>query len=216
MRPCKKRLPGVRPTRRLDRAARSLLLFIALSGCGPSGVYTWVDALSAADLATPNASKYVIEIGDLLNVRVYNQDAMSTRARVRPDGKISVPLLGDVDVKGRRPDETAKDLETRMKTLIVAPSIIVTVEEVQPLRVSVMGEVNRPGAYVVDAGSGVLHALALGGGLTEFAHNDRIFVLRAAPGGSPSRIRFTYEDLTQGAGKGAAFSLRSGDVVVAE
>jgi polysaccharide export outer membrane protein len=76
--------------------------------------------------------------------------------------------------------------------------------------------VNRPGSYVAEPGSGVLQALALGGGLTEFAHEDRLFVLRRAVGGSPSRIRFTYEGLTQGAGKGAAFSLRSGDVVVAE
>jgi polysaccharide biosynthesis/export protein len=199
------------------RASAALILsLLALSGCGPTGAYTWVDKLPAAELTSASAGAYVIDAGDLLSIRVYNQEAMSTRARVRPDGKISMPLIGDIEVRGRRPTDVAKDLEERMKTVIVAPAVTVTAEETQPLRISVLGEVNRPGAYVLEAGSGVLQALALGGGLTEFADDDRLFVLRSASGGATQRIRFTYEDLTQASGKGAAFSLRSGDVVFVE
>lgn len=215
MRAAKKLGLGVGRGRRADSVA--LLLFcLALSGCGPAGAYTWVDNLPASEFSATSAGGYVIETGDLLNIRVYNQDAMSTRARVRSDGKISIPLIGDVDVRGRKPTVVAKDLEDRMKSLIVTPAVIVAVEEVQPLRVSVIGEVSRPGAYVLEAGAGVLQALAMSGGLSEFADADRIFVLRTAPGGALWRVRFTYADLTQGIGKGATFSLRSGDVVVAE
>ncbi|HLM76519.1 MAG TPA: polysaccharide biosynthesis/export family protein [Polyangiaceae bacterium] len=193
-----------------------LALTAGLPACGPKGDYVWVDSLPPAQLSGPNPAEYSIEPGDMLNVRVYNQEAMSTRARVRPDGKIFIPLVGDVDVKGRRPADLAKDLEARMKSFIVAPSVAVTAEEVQPVRVSVIGEVTRPGSLDIQPGSGVLRALAMSGGLTEFADEDSIFVLRMAPNRSLQRIRFTYGDLTRGGGQGPAFTLRSGDVVVVE
>ena len=196
--------------------AASLLLSAGLPACGPKGDYVWVDKLPASQLSGPNPAEYAIEPGDMLNVRVYNQEAMSTRARVRPDGKIFIPLVGDVTVAGRRPAELARELESRMKSFIVAPSVTVTAEEVQPVRVSVIGEVTRPGALDLESGAGVLRALAMSGGLTEFADEDSIFVLRMAPNRSLQRIRFTYGDLTRGGGQGPAFTLRSGDVVVVE
>ncbi len=194
----------------------SLLLGLGLPACGSAGEYVWVDKLPAAQLSGTDAADYVIKPGDLLNIRVYNQEPMSTRARVRPDGKIFIPLVGDVSVLGRRPAELAKDLEGRMKSFIVAPSVAVTAEETQPVRVAVVGEVARPGSVDLEAGDGVLRALAISGGLTEFADEECIFVLREAPNQSPQRIRFTYENLTRGVGKGTAFSLRTGDVVVVE
>lgn len=196
-------------------AALLLLLGAGLSACGPAGEYVWVDKLPAAELSSPQPD-YTIKPGDLLNIRVYGQEAMSTRARVRPDGKVFIPLVGDVVVSGRRPAELARDLEGRMKSFIVAPSVAVTAEEMQPVRVAVVGEVARPGSVDLEAGDGILRALAVSGGLTEFADEDCIFVLRAAPNQSPQRIRFSYESLTRGVGKGTAFSLRTGDVVVVE
>src|SRR5688500_8567255 len=89
----------------------SLLLGLGLPACGSAGEYVWVDKLPAAQLSGTDAADYVIKPGDLLNIRVYNQEPMSTRARVRPDGKIFIPLVVDVEVKGRRPAELAKDLE---------------------------------------------------------------------------------------------------------
>jgi polysaccharide export outer membrane protein len=172
----------------------------------------WVDDVPASEFGgKPEA--YVINVGDLLNVRVYNQDAMSTRARVRPDGKIAVPLLGDIEARGRKPAELAKALEARLKEFVVAPAVIVTVEEAQPMLVSVIGEVARPGILTLEPTSGVLQALAGAGGVTDYANRDRIFVFRRSP---QLRIRFTYESLTRGEGKGAAFLLQQGDVVVVE
>lgn len=205
---------------RARSAAWWIAPFIALStglpACASAGEYVWVDTIPPAQLTGPDPGDYNIAPGDLLNIRVYNQEAMSTRARVRPDGKIFIPLVGDVDVKGRRPAELAKELEARMKSYIVAPSVAVTAEEVEPVHVSVIGEVARPGALEIQPGTGVLHALAMSGGITEFADEDSIFVLRKGTKGPPQRIRFTYEDLSRGAGKAPAFTLRPGDVVVVE
>jgi polysaccharide export outer membrane protein len=88
------------------------------------------------------------------------------------------------------------------------------VEETRPLTVPVLGEVAHPGQYALERGAGVLEALAAGGGLTEFAHRDRIFVLRRHP--VQVRIRSTFEALSRGQGRAAAFRLESGDVVVVE
>jgi len=159
---------------------------------------------------------YTIAAGDLLNVQVYDNAGMSAHARVRSDGRISLPLLNDVLVEGKAPYVVGHELEQTMKqqNLVLNPRVNVVVEESHPLRVSVLGAVARAGAYVVDPGAGVADALASAGGLTEFAHHDRIFVLRKTP--TPVRIRFSFDDLTAGTSKAAAFRLQSGDVVVAQ
>jgi polysaccharide export outer membrane protein len=193
-----------------------VLIALSLLGCGHAGSYVWIDDLPASQLADASTAEYTIDSGDMLNVRVLNQESMSTRARVRPDGKIFVPLIGDVVVKGRRPVELAKDLEARLKDFVVAPAVTITAEEVQPVRISVVGEVARPGVYSVEPGSGVLQALAVSGGMTDFADADHIFVLRRGTAQGTQRIRFTYDGLTRDPGKGAAFSLRSGDAVIVE
>ncbi len=97
--------------------------------------------------------------------------------------------------------------------------VTVLVQERLPLRVSVLGEVARPGAYDLTVGAGVLQALAAAGGLGTFAHDSGIYVLRPgywADAAAPARIRFRYSDLRQGRAPASAFRLRSGDVVVVE
>ncbi|MFT3768660.1 MAG: SLBB domain-containing protein [Minicystis sp.] len=106
--------------------------------------------------------------------------------------------------------------EARLKPFIVAPSVTVTLDEVQPARVSVLGEVTHPGVFVIPPGAGVLHALALAGGLTEFAGKDRVFVLRPRPRSAPLRVRFRYEDFSRGVGRCATFTLEPGDAVIVE
>lgn len=193
--------------------ALTLVLAMALgvpaSGCASAGPYVW-----ARDLP-PDGSRddYLIGVGDMLGVRVFNQDAMSTHARVRSDGKIAVPMLGDVQVRGSTPARVSKELETRLKEYIVSPRVTVTVEETQPTAVSVLGEVSRPGVYTMDTSSGVLAALAAAGGFTPFASHDSIFVVRNNP---PLRIRFTFASLMQADSRAASFHLRRGDVVVVE
>ncbi|HZZ84815.1 MAG TPA: polysaccharide biosynthesis/export family protein [Anaeromyxobacteraceae bacterium] len=193
-------------------------LFGLLAGCSHvGGGYVWVD--SYQDPAAARSENYVISAGDLINVRVFNQDGLSGRTRVREDGKISMPFLNDVEVAGLEPATVANQLGRKLRSFIVNPVVTVSLEERVPFEVSVLGEVTKPGVYRLQDGAGLLKALATAGGLTFVAQRDGIFVLRygdAARRGVPTRIRFTYKALTQVTGGAASFALRSGDVVVVE
>jgi len=192
--------------------AASLLFALGTAGCGAHGSYVWVDDYTGA--ASP--SDYVIGAGDTLQVRVFNQEGMSAKARVRDDGKVSLPFLNDVVAAGYKPQVLAQQIQTRLKDFINTPVVTVSVEEERPLQISVLGQVTKPGQYVLDRGAGVLQAVAAAGGLTEYGHKDRVFVLRRVPGRSPERIRFNLDDLFHADPKALAFRLGQGDAVVAE
>jgi polysaccharide export outer membrane protein len=205
------------PGRKGRGAVRLVLLVAALasSGCG-AGAYVWVDQLDAASAAVPPESAYLVASGDLLNIRIYDQDAISTHCRVSPDGKIAVPLVGEIEARGLTPAALAAQIAARLKPFIVAPSVTITLEEAQPPRISLVGEVVHPGVFPVVPGTGIVQALALAGGLTEYASHDGVFVLRPRPAKRPLRIRIAYDDVTRGIGRGAAFQLQPGDTVVVE
>jgi polysaccharide export outer membrane protein len=183
-------------------------------GCG--GAFVWVDDLPANKAGAALDDAYVIAPGDLLNIRVYNQDTISTRARVSPDGRISVPLVGELEARGARPAALAKLIEDKLKPFVVAPAVSITLDEIQPVRVAIVGEVAHPGMFTLTGNTSLLQALATAGGLTEYADRDRVFVLRARPGEALMRIRFSYKHLSRGLGRGAVFTLESGDTVVVE
>lgn len=190
----------------------------AAAGCQHIGQYVWVQDYKDAG-AAPKAG-YVISRGDSISVRVWNQDTMSGRARVRSDGMISLPFVNDVEAAGVEPGVLAQQLQVKLKQFVVNPIVTVSLEEPASLDVSVVGEVAHPGVYRMEQNAGVLRALAAAGGLTQFAGRDRIFVLRHADGPgaavAPIRIRFTYEALAHVEGPAARFRLLPGDVVVVE
>lgn len=196
-----------------------VLLGGAAVACGHAkGDFIWVSDLPPRT-AEPEAA-YRIAPGDVIGVRVWNQDANSVdRARVREDGKISIPFLGDVDVAGMEPPELARRLEVKLKAFIQAPVVTVVVHEVRPVRIAILGQIARPGTYDLDADAGVLQVIAAAGGLSPFADRDAIFVLRRAflaDRQAPPRIRFRYDDLRRGSIPAASFRIRRGDVVVVE
>ena len=205
------------PRRDVRGALRLLCILAAIAGAGcGAGSYVWVDQLDAASAAGSPENVYLVASGDLLSIRVYDQDAISTHCRVSPDGKIAVPLVGEIEARGQSAAALAAQIAKRLKPFIVAPSVTITLEEAQPPRISLVGEVARPGVFPITPGTGVVQALALAGGLTEFASHDGIFVLRPRPAKGLLRIRIAYDDLTRGVGRGAAFQLQSGDTVVVE
>jgi polysaccharide export outer membrane protein len=209
----------------MSRVRAWLVLWIATSlaatsaGCSRARDYIWVNEVPKT-LSTPDTT-FRIEPGDVIGVRVYNQEASSVeRARVRADGKVSLPFLNDVTVANWEPVELARMLESKLKAFIVAPVVTVVVHERRPLRVSVLGKVARPGVYDLDQGAGVINAIAAAGGLTPFADEDQVYVLRSGywADGDPAqaRIRFRYRDLRSGKLPAAGFLLRVGDIVVIE
>jgi len=188
-------------------------LATACMSCRGPGEYVWVD--SYTDSGADRDEGYLISPGDLIQVRVFNQDQLTTRARVRADGKVSLPLVNDVPAAGVTPVALATHLQERLKEFVKAPLVTVSVEESRPAVVYVAGEVAKPAAYPIESCSGVLQAIVTAGGLTVNARSDRIFVLRQVRP-APQRIRFTYDNLTRLSGRAPTFRLRPSDVVVVE
>jgi polysaccharide export outer membrane protein len=197
-------------TRLALRTARSALLALALTTTACSHPpYVWIDDLTP----TRAHDGYTIVAGDLLNVKVYNQEGTSVRVRVREDGRIAVPLVGEVEVRGKSPAAVSDELAKRLKEYVVSPFVTVLVEEPRANTVAVMGEVAHPGVYPLEHDAGVIQALAAAGGLTDYASHDSIFVVRRAAG---LRVRFTMLGLGDGKSRASAFHLEAGDAVLVE
>lgn len=207
--------------RRMNRSTPSILhlalpaALLLLSACYMPGRFVWVD-----DYREPPSLQdegYIIRRGDILSINVWNQRELSAQTQVREDGRITLSLLNDVDAAGLTPPVLARRLEERFKPLVSNPVVTVTVAKAEPLKVAVLGEVKDPGMKELDPGSGVLQALAQADGFTDYAQLDGVYVLRRQPDTpAPVRIRFDYEAVIRTRGKGAAFRLHTGDVVVVE
>lgn len=183
---------------------------VAVSGCGSTGAYVWVqDVPSTAQ----GEKDFLIRDTDTVNVRVYQQDAITTQQRVRPDGKIVVPLAGEFVARGRKPKDLGKEIEDKLKGVLVTPVVTVSVEQSAQVSISVVGQVRNAGAYNMEPGASVLHALASAGGLNDYASEEKIFVLRRS---LAQRVRFRFSDLRNGDKAAIGFGLQSGDVVVVE
>ena len=170
----------------------------------------------AGQFSLRHTGAYRIEAGDRAPGFASSTRTRSPRTRAcARTARITVPLVGDVPAAGLTPAELSRSLEERLRPFIVAVSVSVLVEEGQPTRVSVVGEVTHAGSYVTSTDAGVLEAIALAGGPTEFACRSCIFVLRRV-GDQTVRMRFTYERLVHGEMPDARFTLRPGDSVVVE
>jgi polysaccharide export outer membrane protein len=197
------------------RFTAAFLLFASAAACKTTGDAIPVESLAPA--TTGANPEYILQAGDVIAVRVWTQDSITTRARIRPDGRISMPFLDDVEAAGSTPNALAKRIQAKLKDFIVNPVVTVSLEEPRPLLVAVLGEVVKPGNYPLEASAGVLQALANAGGMTPFASKNSIVVVRRKPDGSGvQRIVFTYSGLTQVQGRAANFRLQPGDVVVVE
>lgn len=153
---------------------------------------------------------YRIGPEDQLQISVWKNEAMTRAVLVRPDGKISLPLLNDVQASGLTVLELRDVLTTKLQDFMPSPEVSVIVTDVRSLKVSVIGEVVRPGRYELRSWATVLDVLAMAGGFTQFATRSRIVVL-TPDGKSMKRIPFNYNKV---AGEQENFYLRNGDIVL--
>jgi polysaccharide biosynthesis/export protein len=156
---------------------------------------------------------YRIGREDVLRIVVWKNDALSVTVAVRPDGRISVPLLGDVEAAGRTPTELRDLLAVKLTDFVAAPEVSVVVTEVQSLKVSVIGEVPKPGRYDLKSRLTVLDMLAMAGGLGQLASRTRIVILRPN-GDAMKRINFNYNKAIQPGGEADNIFLQPGDIIV--
>jgi polysaccharide export outer membrane protein len=191
-----------------------VLLSASLAAGQPTaGAAQKVPALPARGGTTVGtAVDYRLVAGDKLRIEVYKDPQLSQSLQIRPDGKITLPLVGDVAAAGATPRELAQQLTERLREYVTAPVVTVIVAETMPALVYVMGEVNSPGAQPLAEPISVLQALAVAGGFKDFANPKKIRILRKGANGSLQTIPFNYKEAVEGTGRPVL--LQPGDTVI--
>ena len=157
--------------------------------------------------------EYRLGPGDKLRVEVYKDAQLSQSVQVRPDGKITLPLVGDLEATGHTPIEMRDTITRSLKEYVTNPTVTVIVVEALASKVYVMGEVTHPGTMELHGPTTILQALAMAGGFKEFANTKDVKVLRPdGDRGGVQTIKFNYKNVLNGDAK--PFYLRSGDTVV--
>ncbi len=158
-------------------------------------------------------NKYLINSGDILDISVWNEDALKREVRVLPDGSIGFPLTGTVMAAGRSVDDLKKEMTEKLTEYIAEPVVSISVKAAEGNAVYVTGQVKKPGKIIMVEPMNVMQALSIVEGLTPFAAADEIIILRKTPKG-PESIKFDYSDLEKGKGLNSNHLLKSGDVIV--
>ncbi len=180
---------------------------------------------NAAKPATPAASltvvpkgvdtppDYVIGPDDVLSIVFWRDKDMSDDVAVRPDGKISLPLINEVQASGLTPEQLRAALTTAANKFVEDPAITVVVKAINSRKVFITGQVAKPGPYSLSAPTTVLQLIATAGGVAEYAKSDRIMVMRTENGKTIGR-RFNYKDVSQGRNLQQNLELKPGDTIV--
>ena len=166
----------------------------------------------AAKAATSDPG-YVIGPQDVLDIDVWQEAELTRTVPVRPDGRISLPLVNDVQAAGLTPTELATDLTTKFKKFVTDPQVTVIVTQINSQRVYILGQASRPGAYPLLPGMTVLQALSSAGGFTIFADTKKIYVLRKE-GGKQQKFPFNYKEVIAGKNQEQNIELKAGDQIV--
>ena len=156
---------------------------------------------------------YVIGPQDVLDISVWKEPELTRPVPVRPDGKISMPLLNDVQAAGKTPLQLAADITTGLKKFVTDPQVTVIVTTINSQRVFILGEVNRAGAYPLLPDMTVLQGLSSAGGFTIYANLKKIYVLRVEAG-KQVKHPFNYKDVLAGKAADQNIVLRAGDTIV--
>ena len=170
-----------------------------------------------ADAAPANAlsAEYRIGPGDVLEILVWNDPALSRKdITVRPDGRISVPLLNDVNAASLTPAELRDVLMKGFSSYRTELEVSVMVQAIQSLKISIIGQVKTPGRFDLQGRLTVLDALSLAGGFTDYARKDRIVVYRTDANGRVSPIGFDYDQVVNQLDVSKNFVLMPGDIIV--
>ena len=167
-----------------------------------------------ASAAKPHDDSFVIGNDDVLAINVWKEPDISRSIPVRSDGKISLPLVGEVQAAGLTPLKLEKDIASKLKNYISEPEVTVMVQQVNSQKFNILGQVARPGTYVIANSPTVLDAIALAGGFRDFAKQKSIYVLRQGGGGADSRIPFNYKDVSHGKNMSQNIKLQPGDTII--
>jgi len=174
---------------------------------------------AAPQLAAPIVNNspgadYVIGNNDLLGINVWNEPQLTQSVPVRSDGKISLPLIGELQAAGLTPLQLKDDITVKLRSYLSAPNVTVMVQQINSQKLNILGRVLKPGAYPLLATTTILDAIAEAGGFQDFAKQKEIYVLRRDAEGRETRIRFNYKDVIRGKHPDENIKLKPNDTIV--
>lgn len=170
--------------------------------------------------AAPGASQqahndsYLIGNDDVLAINVWKELEMSRSIPVRSDGKISLPLVGEVQAAGQTPLQLEHAIEQKLEAYISDPEVTVMVEQINSKKFNILGEVVKPGSYSLSLANSVVDAIAAAGGFRDFAKKSKVYILRKTPDGRQLRIPFDYKNFIKGKNASGDIQLQPNDTVI--
>lgn len=169
---------------------------------------------AVASAGKPHDDSFVIGNDDVLSVNVWKEPDVSRSVPVRSDGRISLPLVGEVQATGRTPLQLEQEITSKLRNYISEPEVTVMVQQINSQKFNILGEVTKPGSYSLTNTTTVLDAIATAGGFRDFAKQKDIYVLRQNSGGGQSRIAFNYKDVIKGKHPEQNIKLQPRDTIV--
>jgi polysaccharide biosynthesis/export protein len=217
-------IPGRKMCRRISIFAVCILLSGWLAAqtdtTKNTGSTTSAAQPASADPSTGGAAvgahdnSYIIGNDDVLSINVWKEQEVSRTVPVRSDGKISLPLAGEVQASGQTPLQLEKVLATKLQSFISEPEVTVIVTEIKSQKFNILGQVNKAGTFPLTSSLTVLDAIALAGGFRDFAKQKSIYVLRQNPDGSEVRLPFNYKDVIKGKNMAQNIRIQPRDTIV--
>jgi len=162
----------------------------------------------------PHDDSFIIGSNDVLAINVWKQPDISRSIPVRSDGRISLPLIGEVQAAGRTPMKLEQDIAAKLEPFLTEPEVTVIVEQINSEKFNILGRVAKPGSYAMTDSTTVLDAIALAGGFRDFAKQKAVYVLRQNPDGSQTRLPFNYREVIQGKNTEQNIKLQRHDTIV--
>ena len=183
-------------------ATRPLHSSKAVSGAGEKALLT----------VTP---EYIIGPEDILEITVWKNADLSKEVQVRPDGRISLPLLGDISAVAKTPVQLTEEISTGLKSFMESPTISILVKEVNSYQIYVLGEVNKPGKYPLKSKTTLLQGITVAGGFTSMAARNKIVIFRFSKDGEGlTKLKASYDDIVVRDGSSQNMELKPGDQIV--
>lgn len=163
---------------------------------------------------SPHSDTYTIGNDDVLAISVWKEPELTKSIPVRSDGKISMPLIGELQAAGRTPLQLERDISGKLQSFITAPEVTVVVEKINSKKFNILGEVTKPGSYSLAQASTIVDAIALAGGFRDFAKKTGVYVLRKSPDGRETKIPFNYKDFIKGKNSGQNVQIEPNDTII--
>jgi len=185
-------------------AAASCLSFGQVAPASPGvGDAQQAGGSPAAAESAPASTKahddsYRIGNDDRLAISVWKEPDLTKTLPVRSDGKISLPLVGEIQAAGRTPLQLETEISNRLKNYITVPEVTVIVEAINSKKYNILGQIGRPGAYLLTLSTTVMDAIAAAGGFKDFAKTKGVYILRQNPDGTQTRLNFNYKEFIKG------------------